>query len=252
MDDCGLVLAAIHGADHRDQAAVGRPYVWPSSRELSTIKVGYDAQRDDLDTSEPFRVLRELGVQLTPVAPPDVKKDFGLTTELQVGLVASEAASSFDALTRDGEPKGVKGWPQFHMLGNFLTAVDYLKFNRLRAVIMRRIDQMMQTVDLYLGNESLWNSSGEPDDQWDLYGNQTGHPMVTFPIQFENKAGVLMPQPGMLMGRLYDETTLLTVAHACEQHVQLKERPRLDEFLSQEDEILADEKYIDQEKYYSN
>jgi Asp-tRNA(Asn)/Glu-tRNA(Gln) amidotransferase A subunit family amidase len=254
VDDCALVLAAIHGAEPRDRASVDRPYVWPSSRELSTIRVGYDARRGDLESSDPQRDplgdLRELGVQLVPVEPPDFKKDYGLTTHLQIGIVASESAASFDALTRREEPKGVKGWPGFHMLGNFLTAVDYLKLQRLRALIMQRFDQMMQKVDVYLCNELLWNSDGEPDDQWDLYGNQTGHPMVVFPKTFAKKDGHLMPQPAMMIGRLYDESTLLALAHACQQRAQLTERPPLDQFLSQKDEILADEKFPDESKYY--
>ena len=133
VDDCALVLAAIHGADQRDKASVDRPYVWPSSRELSTIRVGYDANNGDDEQRDDLRVLSELGVQLVPVEPPNFKRDYGLTTELQIGVVASESAASFDALTRREEPKGVKGWPQFHLLGNFLTAVDYLKLNRMRA-----------------------------------------------------------------------------------------------------------------------
>ena len=150
-DDCGLVLAAIHGADPRDAASVDRQYVWPSSRELSTIRVGYvakgreDEQRDDL------RLLRELGMKLVPVEPPNVKKDFGLPrNELQAGLVASESAAAFEDLTRRGEPRGVKGWPQYFLLGHFLTAVDYLRLNRLRAIVMQRFDKMMQSVDVYL------------------------------------------------------------------------------------------------------
>ncbi len=45
------------------------------------------------------------------------------------------------------EPKGVKGWPQYFLLGHFLTAVDYLRLNRLRAIVMQRFDKMMQAVD---------------------------------------------------------------------------------------------------------
>jgi Asp-tRNA(Asn)/Glu-tRNA(Gln) amidotransferase A subunit family amidase len=120
----------------------------------------------------------------------------------------------------------------------------------MRAIIMQRFDRMIQAVDIYLGNESLWNSDGEPDDQWDLYGNLTGHPMVVFPIGFEKKDGHLMPQPGIMMGRLYDESTLLTLAHACQQRAGLTQRPPLERFLSQKDEILADEKFPDENKYY--
>ncbi len=149
-DDCGLVLAAIQGADPRDAASVDRPYLWPSSRELSTIRVGYVAKGAEEEQSDDFRILRELGMKLVPVEPPNLKKDYGLPkNELSVGLVASEAAAAFEDLTRRGEPKGVKGWPPYLMLGHFLTAVDYLKLNRLRAILMQRHDRMMQAVDVF-------------------------------------------------------------------------------------------------------
>jgi Asp-tRNA(Asn)/Glu-tRNA(Gln) amidotransferase A subunit family amidase len=250
VDDCGLVLAAIHGADERDRASVDRPYVWPSSRELSTIRVGFDAQNDDAEQGEQRRVLRELGVQLVPVDPPNLKKDYGLTTELQLGVVASESAAAFDALTRREEPKGVKGWPQFHMLGNLLTAVDYQKLQRMRAIVMQRFDKMMQGVDVYLCNESLWLGNGEPGDQWPLYGNLTGHPMIVFPRGFATKDGYLMPKLETMIGRLYDESTLLTVADACQRAAKLAQRPPLDDLLARKEEFLADEKFPDENKYY--
>jgi len=115
IDDCALVFAAIHGADPRDVASVDHPYVWPSTRELSTIRVGYvpnGAGEQELDS---LRVLRELGVKLVPLEPPNFKKDFGIMTELNVGLVASEAGSAFEHLTRHEEPKGVKGHPQYFL-----------------------------------------------------------------------------------------------------------------------------------------
>ncbi len=250
-DDCGLVLAAIHGADPRDAASVDRPYVWPSSRELSTIRVGYvpkgreDEQRDD------FRVLRELGVKLVPVEPPNLKMDFGLPkNELMAGLVACESAAAFEDLTRRGEPKGVKGWPPYFLLGHFLTAVDYLRLNRLRAIVMQRFDKMMQAVDVFLCNERI--SGSDPDEGWEWYGNMTGHPMIVFPKRFEAKDGFLLPKPQMMIGRVYDETTLLTLAHACQRTIGLTQRPPLDQFLAQKDKILAGEEFPNENKYYTD
>jgi Asp-tRNA(Asn)/Glu-tRNA(Gln) amidotransferase A subunit family amidase len=249
--DCGLVLAAIHGADPRDAASVDRPYVWPSSRALSTIRVGYvagggeGAQRDDL------RILSELGVKLVPVEPPNLKKDCGLPkNELQAGLVASESAAAFEFLTRRGEPRGVKGWPPYLLLGHFLTAVDYLRLNRLRAIVMQRFDKMMQAVDVYLCNES--NPGGELDDRWEWYGNMTGHPEIAFPRRFEAMNGFLLPKPQRMIGRVYDESTLLTLAHACQRAIGLTQRPPLDQFLAHKDEILAREELPDENKYYTD
>ncbi|MBV9514090.1 MAG: amidase [Mycobacteriaceae bacterium] len=250
-DDCGLVLAAIHGADPRDTASVDRPYVWPSSRELSTIRVGYVAQGGEDERRDDLRVLRELGVKLVPVEKPNMGKDYGLPkNELAVGLVASESAAAFEDLTRRGEPKGVKGWPQYFLLGHFLTAVDYLRHNRLRAIIMQRFDKVMQAVDVYICHEET--PGGDADDRWEWYGNMTGHPMIAFPRKFEATDGFLMPKPQLMIGRVYDESTLLTLAHACQRAIGLTRRPPLDQFLAQKDEILAGEEFPDENKYYTD
>jgi Asp-tRNA(Asn)/Glu-tRNA(Gln) amidotransferase A subunit family amidase len=250
-DDCGLVLAAIHGADPRDAASVDRQFVWPSSRELSTIRVGYVAKGGEDEKRDDLRVLRAMGVKLVPVEPTNVIKDYGLAkNELQAGLVASESAAAFDYLTRRGEPKGVKGWPQYLLAGHFLTAVDYLRLNRLRAIVMQRFDKMMQAVDVYLSEE--WNSVRDPDARWDWYGNMTGHPMIVFPRKFEAKDGFLLPKPLMMIGRVYDESTLLALAQACERAIGLAQRPPLDQFLAQKDEILAGEEFPDANKYYTD
>ncbi len=250
-DDCGWVLAAIHGADPRDAASVDRRYVWPSSREISTIRVGYVAKGGEVGQRDDLRVLRELGVKLVPVEPTHLNKDYGLAkNEVQAGLVASESAASFEDLTRRGEPKGVKGWPQYLLLGHFLTAVDYLRLNRLRAIIMQRFDKMMQAVDVLLCDE--WIPGGDPDLRWEWYGNMTGHPMIVFPRKFEAKDGFLLPRPQMMIGRVYDESTLLALAHACQRAIGLTQRPPLKEFLAQKDEILAGEEFPDENKYYTD
>jgi Asp-tRNA(Asn)/Glu-tRNA(Gln) amidotransferase A subunit family amidase len=250
-DDCGLVLAAIHGADPRDAASVERQYVWPSSRELSTIRVGYAVKEGEDEQEDDLRVVRELGMKLIPVERPNLKKDYGLPkNELQAGLVASESAAAFEDLTRRGEPRGVKGWPPYLLLGHFLTAVDYLRLNRLRSIVMQRFDKIMQAVDVLICNE--WIPGGDPDDRWDWYGNMTGHPMIAFPRKFEETDGFLLPKPQLMIGRVYDESTLLTLAHACQEATRLTQRPPLDQFLAQKDEILAGEELPDENKYYTD
>jgi hypothetical protein len=57
-------------------------------------------------------------------------------------------------------------------------------------------------------------------------------------------------QLGMMIGRVYDESTLLALAHACQQRAPLNERPPLGQFLAEKDEILAGEKFPDENKYY--
>jgi Asp-tRNA(Asn)/Glu-tRNA(Gln) amidotransferase A subunit family amidase len=242
-DDCGLVLAAIHGADPRDAATVDRAYVWPSSRDISTIRVGYSPEHDKHDKDDHgdrLQVLRELGVKLVPVPHTKLLDDYHLTFDLMEAAVAMEGAASFDELTRRGEPKGIHGWPQYWTYGHLLSAVDYQKVNRLRAILMERFEKVMQSIDIFVGNELS------------LYTNLAGHPLVTFPGKFEPDKGFLMPRPRLLVGRAYDESTLLALADACQRAIGLKQRPPLEKFLAEKDQFLKDEKLPDETKLYTD
>jgi Asp-tRNA(Asn)/Glu-tRNA(Gln) amidotransferase A subunit family amidase len=239
-DDCGLVFAAIHGADPRDAVSVDRPYVWPSSREISTIRVGYDPEKVKDEHHERLRVVRELGVKLVPIQKTKLLDDYGLTFDLIEAVVAMEGAASFDELTRRGEPKGVHGWPQYWTYGHLLSAVDYLKISRLRAILMERYEKLMRTIDIYLGNELA------------LYSNLAGHPQVAFPATFERDHGYLVPRPRVMVGRAYDESTLLALADAYQRAIGLKERPPLEKFLVEKDQFLKDEKFPDENKLYTD
>ncbi len=237
-DDCGLVFAAIHGADPRDTVTVDRPYVWPSSRAISTIRVGYSPEIRKEDDREKLQVLRELGVKLVPVPQTKLLEDYGLTFELIEAVVAMESAASFDELTRRGEPKGVHGWPRYWAYGHLLSAVDYLKFSRLRAILMERFEKLMQTIDIYVGDELA------------LYTNLAGHPVIAFPKKFEKDHDFLVPRHQFMAGRAYDESTLLALADAYQRAIGLKERPPLDKFLAEKDQFLKDEKLPDENKLY--
>jgi Asp-tRNA(Asn)/Glu-tRNA(Gln) amidotransferase A subunit family amidase len=239
-DDCGLVLAAIHGADPRDVGSVDRSYVWPSSRELSTIRVGYiagdqvESQRNDL------RVLRELGVSLVPVELPTLPEDINIPVDFMEAIVTVESSAAFEDLTLRGEPKGVKLWPAAWAWGHFLSGIDYLKLSRIRGQLMQRMDQLMQTIDVCLGNDGR------------SLTNLTGHPKITFPNEFRESEGFLLPQWQIMFGRLYDESTLLTLVDACQSELAINRRPPLDSFLADKGKFLAGEEFPDESKLYED
>jgi Asp-tRNA(Asn)/Glu-tRNA(Gln) amidotransferase A subunit family amidase len=239
-DDCGLVFAAIHGADPRDAVTVDRNYVWPLSRAISTIRVGYSPENRKDEEREELRVLRELGVKLVPIRKTKLLDDYGLSFDLIEAVVAIEGATSFDELTRRGEPKGIHGWPKYWAYGHLLSAVDYLKISRLRAILMERLEKLMQTIDIFLGGELA------------LYTNLAGHPQVAIPKKLEKDQGFLMPRPQLMVGRAYDESTLLALADAFQRAIGLKERPPLERFLAEKDQILKDEKFPDENKLYTD
>ena len=62
-----------------------------------------------------------------------------------------EAAAAFDDLTRKGVTEGIGTWPTTFRKGQFVTAVEYLRANRIRTLLMREMAELMAKVDLYVG-----------------------------------------------------------------------------------------------------
>jgi len=93
IEDCALVLDAIHGHDGLDPTAVDQPFDWPPKVNLGALKIGCveESQRPS-DQREELKVLRELGFELVPIALP---KDYPLDAiTLMLGTQATGAKSA--------------------------------------------------------------------------------------------------------------------------------------------------------------
>ena len=123
---------------------------------------------------------------------------------LQV-ILDTEAATAVDELTRKGITEGLNAWPRTFRAGQFVPAVEYLRANRLRTLILREMEEVMAQVDLYVQGDDL------------LLTNLTGHPSVVLPDGFRKVGDVELPLSVKFTGRLYGETELLAVAHAYQQ-----------------------------------
>jgi Asp-tRNA(Asn)/Glu-tRNA(Gln) amidotransferase A subunit family amidase len=195
IEDCALVFGAIHGRDGLDGAAVDQPFSWPCPRALKTLKVGYvegSARENDLN------VLRGLGVQLVPIKLPTKYRFNDMNVILYV-----EAAAAFDELTRTGMEKGPNNWKPYFQAGQLVSATDYLRANRIRALLIQEMQELMEKVDLYVsGGEDLVTT------------NLTGHPQIVLPNGFTKQRGSEVPTSLLLTGRLFGESELLAVGHA--------------------------------------
>jgi Asp-tRNA(Asn)/Glu-tRNA(Gln) amidotransferase A subunit family amidase len=228
IEDCALVFDAIHGADGHDWAAVDYPFDWPPKLALENIKVGYIEERDrPVDDREELRVLRKIGFELVPITLPD-----DLPIQAITLMLGTEAAAVFDEITRKHITEGLNSWPDSFRNGQFVPAVEYLRAARVRTKLMRAMAERMAKVDVYVG-------SGQ-----DLpITNLTGHPCAVFPMGFRDRDGRLMPGSVTLTGRLYDETTLLAVAHAFQQATgDHYKRPPVEAYLADEQKRIEQEK----------
>lgn len=237
VDDCGLVFSALHGRDPRDPTTVEKPFEWPSQTNWSSIRVGYvDALFDesriigvtdpeqrklekeslafDLRTLESLKTMsREMGFELRPISLPDEYPLESVWT-----ILRAEAAASFDEVTRSGSDDQLvrqdsEAWPTVFRVGQLTSAVDYIRANRIRTMIMKKMEEMMLSVDVYLAPSFGSNLT---------ITNITGHPAVVVPNGFRTIDGT--PTSITFTGRLFGESTTLALAYAYQQRTDFHQQ----------------------------
>ena len=197
--DAALVFAAIHGADGKDPTAVNQPFEWPGEVSLKDLKVGYFESTEPRDQRKDLEILKKLGVQLVPIKLPR-RSPNALTI-----ILDTEAATVFDELTRKGITEGLNSWPNTFRQGQFIPAVEYLRANRVRTLLMQEMETVMKEVDAYVGGNDL------------VLTNFTGHPTVVLPDGFSRSGDDRVPYSITFTGQLFGEANLLALAHAYQQ-----------------------------------
>ena len=120
-------------------------------------------------------------------------------------ILDTEAAAVFDTLTRKGVREGIGRWATTFRRAQFIPAVEYLRANRIRTLVMREMEEVMSDIDAYVGGDDL------------TLTNLTGHPTVVVPDG--NRRNSPNEQPGTITftGKLFGESELLALAHAYQQ-----------------------------------
>ena len=200
VEDCALVLDAIHGFDGRDGTAVDQPFDWPAKRQVRDLKIGYVEGKQPAGERAELKVLGDLGATLVPIRLPEKYPIWPVTL-----ILNTEASAVFDDLTRRGISEGLNSWPRSFRQGQFTPAVEYLRAQRVRTLLMREMRELMSQVDMYVDGNDL------------ALTNLTGHPTVVLPAGFTRRGEIEQPFSITLTGRLFGESDLLAVAHAYQQ-----------------------------------
>jgi Asp-tRNA(Asn)/Glu-tRNA(Gln) amidotransferase A subunit family amidase len=212
VEDCAIVFRAVLGPDGRDQSVVDAPFDWLPDAPLSGLRVGYlktEFEKAPADSKpvydQSLEALRKIGVRLEPVALPEPPAG-----PLRMILVA-EAATAFDDLTRDGGVNQLRGqepndWPNTFRTSRLIPAVEYIRAQRARTLLMRQMHELMSKWDVILC----------PTGASLLVTNLTGHPQVVVPCGFVKDR----PQGLLFTARLYEEGTALRLALAFERATQ--------------------------------
>jgi Asp-tRNA(Asn)/Glu-tRNA(Gln) amidotransferase A subunit family amidase len=200
VEDCALIFGTIHGSDPHDITAVDRSFAWPPRRDVRSLRVGYIENDRAIDERRELRILRDLGVKLAPIELPKEHPVGPLTV-----ILNTEAAAAFDDLTREGVRDGIGRWATTFRKCQFVPAVEYLRANRIRTLLIRDMEAVMAGVDAYVNGDDL------------TLTNLTGHPTVVVPDGEREKGKNGQPGTVSFTGRLFGETDLLALAHAYQQ-----------------------------------
>jgi Asp-tRNA(Asn)/Glu-tRNA(Gln) amidotransferase A subunit family amidase len=210
VEDCALVLSAIHGPDGHDLAVKPAAFNWDAQFDWRKLRIGYIKSAFDAPTMpelkaptaggdkemDAFRKRQErmkanlvratydaqyntaalsqitkMGVNLIPVEIP--KLPWGA----MVPVLEAEGAAAFDTLTRSGRDKLLTGqmpfdWPNNFRVARFYSAVDYIQAMRARTLGIAAMEQLFKTVDVIV----------TPSQGAQLTAtNLTGYPAVIVP-----------------------------------------------------------------------
>ena len=219
-EDAAIVFNYLHGADGKDQAAVDMPFNYTGKADLSKMKIAYAKQYfnsgDTIGNElKVLDVFRKLGATLIPVDFPDSTiYNFDI-----VGIIISaECAAQFDDFTRSEMDdqltgQGKNDWPTQFRTARFIPAVEYINAYRHRYLLMQKVNEVMSHYDFFICPTFAGNQLA--------ITNLTGHPVICFPTGF-NKNN--LPTSISLVGKLYDEATILSAAKAFQDATDFDEQ----------------------------
>ena len=219
-EDAAIVFDYLHGADGKDQAAVDMPFNYTGKADLSKMKIAYAKQYfnsgDTIGNElKVLDVFRKLGATLIPVDFPDSTiYNFDI-----VGIIISaECAAQFDDFTRSEMDdqltgQGKNDWPTQFRTARFIPAVEYINAYRHRYLLMQKVNEVMSHYDFFICPTFAGNQLA--------ITNLTGHPVICFPTGF-NKNN--LPTSISLVGKLYDEATILSAAKAFQDATDFDEQ----------------------------
>ena len=228
VEDCGAVLQAIHGPDGLDGSVTATPFAWAPSgaRDARRLRLGVveselfevpatasEKERAAVALTRPVfeaavEVYRKLGLEIVPVTLPP------FPAAALYAIHNAEAGAMFDEITRSGaidelEGQGPNDRSSQLRASRFIPAVDYIRAQRVRTLMISAVEQLFERIDLFLAPPS--------SDSVNMT-NLTGHPALVLPAGFvKSETGIDMPQNIMLTGRLDDEATLLDAGLAFER-----------------------------------
>jgi Asp-tRNA(Asn)/Glu-tRNA(Gln) amidotransferase A subunit family amidase len=229
-EDCGLVLEAIAGGDHRDPGSAGKSFYYTPqyARKMSDLRIGFApadfTEWPDEAARAPFQqaleTMRGLGATMVETKLPDFP--YG---SIVGAIISVDAASVFEPLISSGQVDQLADQKQIAGLkaGLEIPAHVYLKAMRVRRLAQEAIQKLFGDVDVLLAparpgpapkiDEPLDHGPNRPTPK-DAgltglipAGNLAGLPALSMPCGFAGDLPVAL----QLAGPPWTENTLLAI-----------------------------------------
>ncbi len=211
-NDAAIVFHYLHGTDGKDGSAVNMPFNYAPKANLKSLKIAYaknyfdkikDTNRSEFEVLKQFK---RMGVELIPINFPDSGV---YQFNMMDVIIGAECAAQFDEMTRLGIDDALtrqtkNDWPNQFRTSRFIPAVEYINAQRHRTLLMEKVNEIVAQYDAIIcpsrggGNQSAIT-------------NLTGHPVVCVPTGLDPK--YKLPTGISFVGKLFDEATILTIAH---------------------------------------
>ncbi len=233
VEDCAMVLQAISGSDPEDPGSAGKGFAYSPRflRKPSDFTIGYapadfeewadESARADLKNA--LAAIKSLGATMKEVEIPDFPY-----SALTGVIIGAESASIFEDVLRDGKIDEMADRRQIAGLKSYLeiSAVDYLRAVRVRALVQEEFRKLLHDVDLLLAPSRLTPASRITDaldrpparpnpkarglNGLIPAGNLAGLPAVSLPCGFAGK----LPVGIQLVARPFYESQLIAGGRA--------------------------------------
>jgi len=235
--DCADLLGIVVGYDPSDPASINRPiedYSEALDQNIAGLRVGipknfYYERADDEILAALEHVMEFLvsaGAILVPVIFPDMEHSRTVSLTVQM----PEALSAHSAYLQErGELYGAD-FRAGLALGQCILAEHYIKAKRFVEVYRRETNKLFEEVDLILTpatpeiaqrvgtvqvfRDGISEAIGNAITRFTTFFNMTGHPALTMPCAMHSEG---LPIALQLVGRYFDEKTILRAAHVIER-----------------------------------
>jgi aspartyl-tRNA(Asn)/glutamyl-tRNA(Gln) amidotransferase subunit A len=237
VEDCALVMNAVAGYDPNDPTSVRlsvSDYTKALTGQIKGLRVGMIKEffEGPMDTQvkecvvKAIEKLNELGAIVSEVSWPIYQYAMAIASVIQM----AEATTYYSKLLRE---KASEIYPPARLrleAGVFISATDYIEAQRARTLFYHQSLDLFDKTDLVaiptvpvtafpIGTTGLTVSGKKANvisllTQYTRPFNLNGFPAITIPCGFSKES---LPIGLQLIGRPFDEETLLRAAHAYEQ-----------------------------------